>query len=283
MDLRVSIEPQQGASYEAVVQLAHAVEDAGFDGLFLADHYLRIPHVSASDGLPGPLDAWITLAALAVETRRLTLGTLMTAVTFRDPAVLASLVSQVMEMSGGRLEVGLGLGWYEAEHRAYGIPFPDLSERYRKYEAQIEILAALPRPPWLILGGRGERRTPRLAALYADEFNVPSLTIEETASRLATALDEREKRRPAAPGLLLSNVLLICAGRSDAEVRRRLAKIGRDRADLAGKSLIGTPEEIVDLIGRFASIGVRRMYLKFLDLTDLDQIELIATEILDQF
>lgn len=121
MDLRIFTEPQQGASYDTLLAVAKATEDLGFDAFFRSDHYLKM---GDGDGLPGPTDAWITLAGLARETKRIRLGTLMTAATFRLPGVLAIQVAQVDQMSGGRVELGLGAGWFEEEHTAYGIPFP---------------------------------------------------------------------------------------------------------------------------------------------------------------
>ncbi|GAA4943660.1 hypothetical protein GCM10023238_06990 [Streptomyces heliomycini] len=121
MDLRIFTEPQQGATYDTLLTVAKATEDLGFDAFFRSDHYLSM---GSADGLPGPTDAWITLAGLARETKRIRLGTLMTAGTFRLPGVLAIQVAQVDQMSGGRVELGLGAGWFEEEHKAYGIPFP---------------------------------------------------------------------------------------------------------------------------------------------------------------
>ena len=194
MQLRIFTEPQQGASYETLLRVARAAEELSFDAFFRSDHYLKIGDVS---GLPGPTDAWATLAGLARETSRIRLGTLVSASTFRYPGALAITVAQVDHMSGGRVELGIGTGWYETEHAAYGIPFPSLAERFARYEEQLEVITGLwdvpdggtfsfsgtyftvadspalpkplqrPRPP-LIIGGGGPRRTPRLAAKFAD-------------------------------------------------------------------------------------------------------------------
>lgn len=138
MRLRIFTEPQQGASYETLLAVAKASEDLGFDGFFRSDHYLKMGNVS---GLPGPTDAWITLAGLARETSRIRLGTLMTAATFRLPGPLAISVAQVDQMSGGRVEFGFGAGWFEAEHTAYGIPFPaGINERFDRFEEQLAII-----------------------------------------------------------------------------------------------------------------------------------------------
>src|SRR3954470_20695989 len=147
MDLRIFTEPQQGATYSTLLRVAKAAEDLGFDAYFRSDHYLKMGDVS---GLPGPTDAWVTLGGLARETSRIRLGTLMTAATFRHPGPLAIAVAQVDEMSGGRVEFGIGAGWYEAEHTAYGLPFPSLGERFERYEEQVAIITGLWETP---LGG----------------------------------------------------------------------------------------------------------------------------------
>src|SRR4051812_682932 len=138
MDLRIFTEPQQGASYDTLLTVAKATEDLGFDAFFRSDHYLKMGDM---DGLPGPTDAWITLAGLARETSRIRLGTLMTAGTFRLPGVLAIQVAQVDQMSGGRVEFGLGAGWYEEEHTAYGTPSP--KEKFARLEEQLAIVTGL--------------------------------------------------------------------------------------------------------------------------------------------
>src|SRR5499427_1943517 len=208
MQLRIFTEPQQGADYPTLLRIAKVTEDLGFDAFFRSDHYLKMGSVS---GLPGPTDAWATLAGLAVETRRIRRGTLVTAATFRLPGPLAITVAQVDQMSGGRVELGLGSGWFEREHTAYGIPFPPLGERFDRLEEQFAIITGLwetpegktfsfegthyqltdspalpkpaqrPRPPVIVVGA-GARRTPRLAARYADEYNVAFRTVADSAA-----------------------------------------------------------------------------------------------------
>src|ERR1700754_3430880 len=146
MDFRIFTEPQQGASYDDLLRVARRAEDAGYDAFFRSDHYLKMGHVS---GEPGPTDAWLTLAALARETTTIRLGTLVSAATFRLPGPLAIGVAQVDQMSGGRVELGIGSGWYTDEHRAYGIPFPALAERFERYAEQVEIITGL----WRTLPG----------------------------------------------------------------------------------------------------------------------------------
>ncbi|MBB4932191.1 F420-dependent oxidoreductase-like protein [Lipingzhangella halophila] len=308
MRLRIFTEPQQGASYDTLLSVAKATEDLGYDAFFRSDHYLSM---GDGDGLPGPTDAWVTLAGLARETSRIKLGTLMTAATFRHPGPLAISVAQVDQMSGGRVEFGLGAGWYEAEHLAYGIPFPATArERFDRYEEQLAVITGLwgtpqgesfryegrhyrlaegpalpkpvqsPRPPVLI-GGRGPTRTPRLAATYADEYNVPFSSAAETAEafeRTRAAVKSAGRTEP----MRYSAAQVLCCGRNDAEVARRAEAIGRDVAELKENGLAGSPAEVVDKIGGFTEIGADRLYLQVLDLTDLDHLELVASQVAPQ-
>jgi len=308
MDLRIFTEPQQGASYVQQLRVARAAEDAGFDAFFRSDHYLVM---GAADGLPGPTDSWVTLAGIARETSRIRLGTLMTAATFRYPGPLAISVAQVDAMSGGRVEFGVGAGWYEPEHAAYGIPFPPTGERFDRLGEQLAIITGLwetpvgstftyhgkyyqvvdspalpkpaqrPRPPVLI-GGVGRTRTPALAAQYAAEFNAAFQPLDASRHLFdrVRAACERAGRDPAT--LVLSNALVLCCGRDEAEIGRRAAAIGREPAELRANGLAGTPAEVVDRIGRYGEVGAARIYLQTLDLDDLDHLELVAAEVLPQ-
>ena len=230
MKLRIFTEPQLGADYPTLLRVATATEELGFDAFFRSDHFLTM---GDSPGLPGPTDSWVTLAGLALQTTRIRLGTLVTAATFRLPGPLAISVAQVDQMSGGRVEFGFGTGWFQAEHSAYGIPFPSLTERFARFEEQLAIITGLwetpegrtfsydgtyyqladspalpkpaqrPRPP-VILGGAGTRRTPRLAARYADEFNLAFKNVPETSAafgRVREACREagRDPRRSPCP------------------------------------------------------------------------------------
>ena len=209
MELRIFTEPQQGATYDDLLAVASTAETAGFAAFFRSDHYVKMGDVS---GLPGPTDAWITLAGLARDTKTIRLGTLVTSATFRHPGPLAITVAQVDQMSGGRVELGLGAGWYGQEHTAYGIPFPSLGERFERLEEQLALITglwsaegtytyegahyqlkdspALPKPYQsggvpVVIGGGGARRTPRLAATYANEFNAPFQSVERGAELFA--------------------------------------------------------------------------------------------------
>ncbi|GAA4237409.1 LLM class F420-dependent oxidoreductase [Actinomadura meridiana] len=307
MRLRIFTEPQQGATYETQLAVAKAAEDLGFDAYFRSDHYVKMGDVT---GEPGPTDSWITLGALARETSRIRLGTLVTAATFRHPGPLAISVAQVDQMSGGRVDLGLGTGWFEVEHAAYGIPFPSLGERFARLEEQLEILTglwgtpdgetysfsgehytltespALPKParpggPPIIIGGTGAKRTPRLAARFADEYNVPFQQPEATAAaydRVRAASTEAGRTKP----LVFSVAQVVCCGRDEAEVARRAAAIGRDVSELRTNGLTGTPGELVDKIGRFAELGAERVYLQVLDLQDLEHLELLAAEVMSK-
>ncbi|MFE6178444.1 LLM class F420-dependent oxidoreductase [Streptomyces sp. NPDC056464] len=305
MDLRIFTEPQQGATYETLLRVAKATEDLGFDAFFRSDHYLRM---GSGDGLPGPTDAWITLAGLARETKRIRLGTLMTAGTFRLPGVLAIQVAQVDQMSGGRVELGLGAGWFEEEHKAYGIPFP--KEKFGRLEEQLAIVTglwatetgatfdfhgthydltdspALPKPAQskvpVLIGGHGATRTPRLAAKYADEFNMPFASIEDSERQFGRVRAAAEETGRKGDDLVYSNALVVCVGKDDQEIARRAAAIGREVDELKANGLAGSASEVVDRIGRFQEIGSQRIYLQVLDLADLDHLELISSQVQSQ-
>ncbi|HYJ68042.1 MAG TPA: LLM class F420-dependent oxidoreductase [Nocardioidaceae bacterium] len=307
MDMRIFTEPQQGASYDDLLRVARATEDLGFDAFFRSDHYLTM----GGDGLPGPTDAWVTLAGLARDTSRVRLGTLMTAATFRLPGPLAIAVAEVDQMSAGRVEFGLGAGWFDAEHRAYGIPFPSVAERFDRLEEQLAVLTGLwetpdgetfsytgkhyeltdspalpkpvqrPRPPVLV-GGVGPRRTPALAARYADEFNVPFHDLEPTREAFDRVRSACAEAGRAADSMRYSFAHVVCVGRDEAEIGRRAEAIGREVDEVRASGLAGTPSDVVDKLGRFAEAGASRAYLQVLDLADLDHLELIAAQVAPQ-
>ncbi len=303
MDLRIFTEPQQGATYDDLLRVATASEDLGFDAFFRSDHLQRI---GPGDPGPGPTDSWVALGGLARDTSRIRLGTLVTSATFRLPGPLAVAVAQVDAMSNGRIEFGIGAGWYETEHHAYGVPFPDTRERFDRLAEQLAIIDGLwrtpagktftydgkyysllespalpkpvqsPRPP-IIIGGKGKRRTPQLAAKYADEFNVPFETLESSG-----AIFGHVRAAVGAGTLRYSAAQTVAIGRNDVEVARRAAAIGEDLDGLRVGGLAGTPAQVVDKIGQFAQLGASRLYLQVLDLTDLDHLELIATAVAPQ-
>jgi F420-dependent oxidoreductase-like protein len=308
MDFRVFVEPQQGATYADQLAVAKTAEAAGYSAFFRSDHYLAM----SGDGMPGPTDSWVTLGGIARETSTIRLGTMVTSATFRHPGVLAISVAQVDEMSGGRVDLGLGAGWFEAEHEAYAIPFPPLGERFERLGEQLDILTgfwstpvgetydyagkhytvkespALPKPtqspyPPIIIGGGGPKRTPALTAKYASEFNIPFVdldTLKTQYGRVAAAVADAGR---APDSLTYSAAFVVCAGRDDAEVAARAAVIGRDLDDLRSSSpLVGTPGEIADKLDPFAEAGVQRVYLQVLDQSDLDHVEFFAAEVIPQ-
>ena len=306
MELRIFCEPQQGASYDQLLELALAAEEGGFGAFFRSDHYLKMGSVS---GLPGPTDAWVTLAGLARDTTRIRLGTLLSSATFRLPGPLAITVAEVDAMSNGRVELGLGAGWFDDEHSAYGIPFPSLGERFERLEEQLAIITGLwttnldstfsfsgrhyqlsnspalpkpvqqPRPP-IIVGGHGVKRTPRLAARFADEFNVPFASYGDAQSLFAR-VDEACLAIDRDPSSLRRSVaLVVCCGRDDAEVARRAANIGRGVEELSLNGLAGTPSQLVEKIDTYRLLNVSRIYLQVLDVDDIDHVGLVADEVL---
>jgi F420-dependent oxidoreductase-like protein len=309
--MRVSlfIEPHRGATYDDQLRLARHAEDAGFEGFLRADHYQSM---GADPGLPGPTDAWITLAGLARETSRIRLGSLMNSATFRLPGPLAVMVAQVDAMSGGRIELGMGAGWFEREHTAYGIPFPPLGERFDRLAEQLAVITglwatpdgerfsydgkhyhlldapALPKPvqrpgPPIIVGGKGLRRTPELAARFADEFNMPFKTVRETAAAFdrVRAASETYERATAKP-LTLSAGVVVALGRTTAEAERRAAPLHVPSALPPEDPVVGTPDKLVERIGELAAVGATRVHLRVIDMSDLDHVDLIAAEVLPQ-
>ena len=313
MTVRVCVfsEPHRGASYDEQLRLARLAEDSGFEGYLRADHYQAM---GPEPGLPGPTDAWLTLAGLARETSRIRLGTLVTSATFRLPGPLAILVAQVDQMSGGRVELGIGAGWYEREHLSYGIPFPSVGERFDRLEEQLAVISglwstpvgqsfthrgdhyqlveapALPKPvqrpgPPIIVGGRGPKRTPELAARFADEFNMPFKSVAQTAEayeRVREAAVRVDRPGSGREPLTLSSGIVVAIGRTDAEARRRAAPLHVKSALPAEDPVVGSPAQLVDRIGEFAGIGTSRVHLRLTDLTDLDHLELIAADVLPQ-
>ena len=309
MELRIFTEPQQGARYDDLLRVAQESERLGFGAFFRSDHYLGM----GTAGLPGPSDAWITLAGLARETSTIRLGTMMTSATFRHPGPLAISVANVDDMSGGRVELGIGAGWFVQEHEKYAIPFPDTKERFDRLEEQLAIITGLwsteggfdfdgthhrvsdspglPKPvqrdglrggPPILIGGRGHRRTPALAAAYADEFNLPFAPFDEGLEQLerVRAACEAIDRDPAS--ITMSSALVLCVAETEGELARRASAIGREVDELRENGLAGLVDEVVEKIGRYAASGQSRLYLQTLDLDDLDHLRLVADRVVPQ-
>ncbi len=313
MDLRIFTEPQQGASYDELLAVAQATERLGFDAFFRSDHYLRM---GPGDPMPGPTDAWTTLAGLARETSRIRLGTLVTSATFRHPGVLAIQVAQVDAMSGGRVELGLGAGWFEEEHAAYGIPFP--AKRFGILTEQLEVVTglwgtpvgetfshtgqhytltdspALPKPVQrspldparagvpVIVGGNGPRRTPALAARFGSEYNAAFPEKADIPARFAAVRAACEEAGRDPHDLTYSVALVLCVGADEAEVSRRAAAISREPAELREHGIAGTVAEAVDALGAVREAGATRVYLQVNDVRDLEHLELVAAQVVPQ-
>ncbi|MET0989735.1 MAG: LLM class F420-dependent oxidoreductase [Glaciihabitans sp.] len=303
MDFRIFTEPQQGASYDDLLAVATATETLGFDAFFRSDHYLVM---GDGDGLPGPTDAWTSLAGLARDTSRIKLGTLVSSVTYRQPGILAIQVAQVDQMSGGRAELGLGTGWYQREHEAYGIPFPP--KRFGLLAEQLEIVTglwatpvggsysfegehyrltespALPKPVQsripVIVGGGGPSKTPALAARFATEYNAGFVSdradVPARIARVRAACEEIGRD----PGeLVLSIAGTTAAASTSARAAQRAEAIGRDIIELRTGGFAGTTDEVVDTISALAEMGIGRVYFQVMDLADLDQLDFLAREV----
>jgi F420-dependent oxidoreductase-like protein len=306
MGLRIFTEPQQGASYDQLLAVARTAEECGFEAFFRSDHYLKM---GAATGMPAYTDAWATLAGLARDTRSIRLGTLVSPVTFRAIGSFPVIASQVDHMSGGRVEVGLGAGWYKEEHEAYGIAFPPLSTRYDMLEDQLAVLHGVwsaqpgstfehvgrtvavsleagplqplqrPHPP-IIVGGRGGSRNARLAATYADEFNISFASLGDTKRAYDSVREACDKAGRDPAQLVLSAGQVLCCARDGAELSRRAKAIGREVAELRENGFAGAPGEVVEKIGTFARAGATRFYLQVLDLSDTDHLRLVAQEVM---
>ena len=289
MDLRIFTEPQQGGTYEELLAVARTAEAAGIGAFFRSDHYLAIGRMTSGRQAIGSTDAWVTLAALSRETTSIRLGTLLTAGTFRLPGPLAITVAQVDAMSSGRVELGLGAGWYEAEHLAYGIPFPaSVRERLERLDEQLSIITGLwsappggsfsfdgryyqlsdspglpkpvqsPRPP-IIVGGRGLQRTPAIAARHVDEFNLAFQPLEQAAAILEAVDRACEKAQRDPKSLRRSIALTTVCAEDSADIERRARAIDREIDSLRTSGLVGTPEEIAGRLEAFAAIGIERV------------------------
>jgi F420-dependent oxidoreductase-like protein len=304
MRMRVLLEPHHGATYAQILALARATEEAGFDAFFRSDHLLGI---DAEETGYRPTDSWTTLAGLAVQTERVRLGTLMTASTYRRPGPLAVTVATVDAMSGGRAELGIGAAWYEREHRYFGIPFPPVAERFDRLEEQLQIItglwgtrpgerfsyhgkhyrldecASIPRPartPPIIIGGAGPRRTPALAARFADEFN--SGMTDDLAEKFARFRRACEQAGRDPEQVRLSTTLPVCCGPTRGEAARRAAALGEPGARMLSMGITGTPAEVAGRLAELRAAGADTVYLHLYDVTDTDHVRLLGAEVLPQ-
>ena len=310
MRFAVMIEGQEDVTWEDWLALAEACERLGFEALFRSDHYLSV----MGQGGRGSLDAWGTLCGLAAVTSTLRLGTLVSPATFRHPSLLAKSAVTADHISGGRVELGIGTGWLEREHRAYGFPFPGLGARmdllaeqleivigsfrggtfdYRGEHYSVEDLDALPKPVQdplpLLMGGAAKRRGAALAARFATEYNVFGVGPDEAAAARArvTAACEQAGRDPATLRFSLMQLTVVAAG--EAELRERAERLaavtGRpaDAAELRRSAIAGTPGEVVARLREYEAAGVERVMLQNLLHRDLDMLELIAAEVVPAF
>ncbi len=325
MRFALQIEPQQGLSYGEQLAIARRAEANGFETLFRSDHYASFPGPA---GRP-TTDAWAVLAGLARDTERIGLGTLVSPVTFRHPGNLAKVATTVDEMSGGRLEVGVGAGWNDLEHRQLGLSFPPIRERADLLEDQLAILRGLwgapdgwsykghvvsvddanfnPKPvdvpgrprtaiggarPRILVGGEGSPRSYRLAARYADEFNLSSATGPAKAGTVYTELDAACKAIGRDPATMTRSAMIgVLVGRDEAEMRERVAAmiraLGADADDdwLAERKLrwiTGTPDQARQTVQRYAAAGVERIMLQDLLPWDLDMIDVMGEALVSQ-
>jgi F420-dependent oxidoreductase-like protein len=313
MRLRVLLEPRYGATYDQILAMARATEEAGFDAFFRSDHYLGI---QPTEPALRPTDSWTTLAGLAIQTSRIQLGTLMTAGTFRNPAQLAIEVATADAMSRGRVELGIGTGWYEREHQAFGIPFPPVGERFDRLEEALNVIKGLwttpvgerfsfsgkhfqlddcanfpatahdlagtsgpRRGPRINIGGGGPRRTPSLAARFADEFNTGLGLGQGLAERFGyfRKVVTEHGRDPAA--IRLSTTLPVYCGSTKAEAEQGAATLGDAGARLLSIGVVGVPRDVADRLDQLAEAGIDTVYFHIYDAVNLDQIRLLGQEL----
>jgi alkanesulfonate monooxygenase SsuD/methylene tetrahydromethanopterin reductase-like flavin-dependent oxidoreductase (luciferase family) len=323
MRFALMIEAQQGLSYEDQLAIALRAEAAGFETMFRSDHYASFPGSSEQQ----TTDAWVVLAGLARETSRIRLGTLVSPVTFRHPGNLVKLVTTVDHMSGGRIEVGIGAGWNDDDHEPLGLPFPPISERADLMEDQLALLRGLwtepdgwdfdghqvsvrggalrPRPvdvpgrprengyarPRILTGGEGSPRGYRIAARYADEFNLTSSSPEDVR-RKQPLIDDACRAIGRDPATLARSAMVgVLMGADSAEVERRadalLGEFGQSGASgirwlepRRKRWILGTPDEARAMVSRFAEAGIERIMLQDFLPRDLDMIDLMAAELI---
>jgi alkanesulfonate monooxygenase SsuD/methylene tetrahydromethanopterin reductase-like flavin-dependent oxidoreductase (luciferase family) len=299
MRVALMIEGQEGVTWEQWVAIARAAEGAGIEALFRSDHYFGI---ARPDRTAGSLDAWTTLAGLAAVTDRLRIGTLVSPVTFRPAAVLAKSIVTVDHISNGRVEPGIGAGWFQAEHEVYGFPFLTAGQRVSLLQQQLETIVrhwteddhVQPKPvqrphPHLIVGGGGKRGTVEPAVRWANEYNTTAASPEVCGER-REALDracERAGRDPATLPLSLMRTCIV--GSDEADLRDHLARyveIYRPGAsvndvlrDTGEADLIGTVEQVANRLRAYEAAGVTRVMLQHLVHEDLELVEVIGREL----
>jgi len=302
VDLRIFTEPQQGASYDDLLRVAKATEAAGYDAFFRSDHYLKM---GSADGLPGPTDAWITLAGLARETSRIRLGTLVTAATFRHPGPLAISVAQVDRMSGGRVEFGIGAGWFEAEYRQYGYEFPPRpATRIRQMEEGLKLIMALwsgkrttfegkyfqvkdailepkpvqkPHPP-IMIGGGGEQLTLRAVARHADACNVGG-SPDQVRHKYEVLKRHCEAEGRNYDEIERTSVISFVLARDEAALAAKRQKLG---VSPQFYGFAGTVAQVTDLVGKYRDAGTQ-LLISSAYKNDAETLELLAADVMPKF
>ena len=317
MRLNAMLEPQEGLSYGDILAVAKRVERLGLEGLYRSDHY---SNVAGKDQL-GSTDAWATLAGVARETSGIVLGTMVSPATFRRAGNLAKVVATVAEMAGAteaghaRVHLGMGTGWLETEHRQHGFPFEDVSTRFRRLEEHLKVVRGLwdsdrdsfdfagefeqvsgshfrpvPSPrPRIIIGGKGLKKTPRLAARFAEELNSPFASPED-CRQLRAAQERACEQQNRDPATLTFSVMTGCVvGSTDDEFRARVQRLqqqsGDNRsveeyvAELEAAWVLGTPERAADRLGELAQAGVERVMLQMQVPEDFEMLDVVAAEV----
>jgi alkanesulfonate monooxygenase SsuD/methylene tetrahydromethanopterin reductase-like flavin-dependent oxidoreductase (luciferase family) len=289
MRICLMIEGQEGVSWDEWVALAQACEESGLEGLFRSDHYLSVMGARERQSL----DAWATLAGLAAITERIRFGTLVSPVTFRHAAEIAKVVATVDHLSNGRVELGLGAGWNEDEHVAYGFPFPDLGARMNLLEEQLEHITRQwaelspepvqrPHPP-LIIGGAAGPRSCRLAARFADEYNTVFASVAECAERhdRVVAACRAAGREPIVFSLMTGCVIGLDRAELDERAANVASRTGRDATEFlaSDQTITGTVEEVAERLRDYERVGVGRVYLQHLDHSDVEMARLVGAEV----
>lgn len=310
------LEGQEGVTWSQWVAVAEAAERLGFEALFSSDHYLSVQGARGR----GSNDAWTILAGLAVRTERLRLGTMVSPATFRHPTVLAKIATTVDHISGGRVEIGMGAGWWEEEHRTHGFPFPPTAERFEIFEEQVEIVHGLltqdrfsfesphyaiedcafahkpiqrPHPP-IVLGGRtAGPRMQRLVARFADEFNTVGGTPSEVRERFGRIRDGLDAAGRDQAEVTTSFMTWFFVGTSEDEWRSRVERARQSDptagdaaaylADIERDCIVGTPDRAAERLAEYATAGVQRIILNHELVDDLDELELVATQVVPRF
>ena len=302
MELAIMIEGQNGLTWRNLERIAHAVEDLGYTALYRSDHITN----SQPPDQPS-LDCWVSLAWLATNTRRIQFGPLVSPISMHHPVNIARMARDIDDLSGGRLQLGLGAGWLEREHNNYSFDLLEIKGRFNRFREALEIITKLfrseapltftgqyyrledavllPRPqrpggPHLVIGGRGLNRTPRLVADYADEWNIFRVspeTVAELTGRLTSILQEQGRSIHEIRRTMMVNIIL---GDNDADLREKMA--GKPLEEWREKGLVGTPAQIVDQIGGYAALGIQRLILQQFCLDDLSIMEKVAARIMPQ-